>query len=199
MANLVVDGSANALREALVAEWSRDAAQFAGFVVNPFVDLLCADSGTDILCHIIQNGDIHFTAFPDALDLLRRLDYIMSRHNMSFQLKAMNLFIEPHVAILVLFTAAAPARVVTFQFLTHFLCFPPVLRLQFWQLFLPDTSTAPFFLRALQKPLPFASTARLNGQSPSPPSEYPRPVDRPNLPDPPSPVQSYHNPSVPDR
>ena len=74
MANLVVYGSANALREALVAEWSRDTAQFAGLVVNPFVDLLCADSGTDILCHIIQNGDIHFTAFPDALDLLGRLD-----------------------------------------------------------------------------------------------------------------------------
>lgn len=63
-----------------------------------------------------KDGNIQFTAFPDALKLFGGLENIVSWDNVPLQFVALDFFIHCHVAGLVLFAAAAPAGVVSSQF-----------------------------------------------------------------------------------
>ena len=68
------------------------------------------------LRHFIQYCNIDHTAVTDSLDLFRCFQDIVCRDDMPLQCVMMDLFIKCHVTVLVLFTAAAPAHVISSQF-----------------------------------------------------------------------------------
>ena len=86
MADFLVDRGADTLRESLEVQRSRDRTAFCRLLVNPAVDILGRDAGTDMLSDIIENCDIDCCALFDLLNLLRSLDHIMARHLMTTHL-----------------------------------------------------------------------------------------------------------------
>ena len=117
MADLLVDGGADALWKALVVERRRDTAQTNGFLVNNSVDFTGAHSGMELLSHQVQYCNVDFAALSNSFNLLRCFNHRMGRDDMSLSAVVVEYFIKFHVAMFIFFLAAAPARVVAAQFL----------------------------------------------------------------------------------
>ena len=86
-----------------------------GGLIDDPVDLFRAHSGMDLLRHCVQAGHVDLGALPDTLDLFRSLDNTSVRRYMSLELEGPDLIVKTHVAVLIFLSAAAPARIISFN------------------------------------------------------------------------------------
>ena len=73
VAHHLVDGGADAFRVALVAQRSGNSAHLLCHVTNNLINFLRTHADMNLPCNLVQNRDIQFAAFPDALKLFRSL------------------------------------------------------------------------------------------------------------------------------
>ena len=109
MADLIVDGRADALREALVIQRCGDAAPAGGFLVDPMVNLLGGNARVDMLRNVIQHRDVDLRAFADSLDLRLVLNQLTLRHFKALFPQRLILLVKFFMASLISFPAPAPA------------------------------------------------------------------------------------------
>ena len=113
MADLIVDGCAHTFRESLIVQRGRDSAVLCREAVDDLVDLGCAHPDADVFGHFVQHCGIQRGAFPDHLDLMRCLQQLAVRHDLPSLCVKQNFFLDRHVAFLVLFPTAAPAKLIS--------------------------------------------------------------------------------------
>ena len=116
VADLLVDGGADALGEALVIQRRGDGPGLRGLLIDPAVDLLSGNAGADVLRYIVQHGDVHLGAAADLLDLGFVFDQPPGRQVNAGMAQGFVFFVKGAMAILICFSAAAPARGAGFQF-----------------------------------------------------------------------------------
>ena len=116
MADLLVDGGADAFGEALVVQRRGDGSGLSRLFVHPAVDLFRGNAGTDVIRHIIQHGHVHLGAAADLLDLGFVFDQPPGRQVNAGMAQGFVFFVKGAMAILICFSAAAPARGAGFQF-----------------------------------------------------------------------------------
>ena len=116
MADLLVDGGADAFGEALVVQRRGDGSGLSRLFVHPAVDLFRGNAGTDVIRHIIQHGHVHLGAAADLLDLGFVFDQLPRRKVRTAAAQGFVFFIKSAVTVLICFSAAAPARGAGFQF-----------------------------------------------------------------------------------
>ena len=115
VADFLVDRGADALGKAFIVERSRNRVHGDCRLIDDPVDLLCAHAGTDLLRHRVQAGHVDLGALLNTLDLFRRLDDASVRRYMSLKLEGLDLIVKTHVTVLVFLSAAAPARIISFN------------------------------------------------------------------------------------
>ena len=113
VANLLVDGGADALRISLVVQVGRNRAHVVCDLVDPVVDLFGGDAGFNVLLDVVENGDIDLAAGLDLFDLRRRLQQFVIRNKKASALKILDLLIESQMALLVFFAGTAPAGIIS--------------------------------------------------------------------------------------
>ena len=116
VADLLVDGGADAFGEALVVQRRGDGPGLRGLLIDPAVDLLGGNAGADVLRHIVQHGDVHLGAAADLFDLGFVFDQPPGRQVNAGMAQGFVFFVKGAMAILICFSAAAPARGAGFQF-----------------------------------------------------------------------------------
>ena len=85
--------------------------------MDKLIDVLRADARLDKRIHQIQNLRVYLSGSADSLDLSRCLDHIVFRHQIAHDGVIFDFRIERQVAVLILFSTAAPAGVISSQFL----------------------------------------------------------------------------------
>lgn len=116
VADLLVDGGADAFGEALVVQRRGDGSGLSRLFVHPAVDLFRGNAGADVFRHIIQHGHVHLGAAADLLDLGLVFDQLPRRKVRTAAAQGFVFFIKSAVTVLICFSAAAPARGAGFQF-----------------------------------------------------------------------------------
>ena len=113
MADLVIDGCADTVREPFIIEWCRHCSCFCSDIIYPAVNFCCAYALFDMFCNVIQYGNIDLRAFFDPCDLFRSLNDPALWNDPSLSLQMVQLIIKRSMAFFIFFSAAAPARVIS--------------------------------------------------------------------------------------
>ena len=116
MTHHLIDGSAHTLRKAVIVKRCGNASHLLGHIINQFIDLFRTHAHMDLSCNLIQNRYIDPAALSNSFYLLRRLNDIMIRHDMTFQGIAFYFFIHCHMACFIFPAAATPAGIISSQF-----------------------------------------------------------------------------------
>ena len=125
MAYLIIDGCADTLWKSFIVQRCRDASHLCRHAIDNIIDFLCTHTGMDLLCHLIQAGNIDLGTLLDPRDLLRCLDDLMRWHDMSRSLKGRDLVIERLMTLFVLSSASTPAWIISSDFHFHHYPFHP--------------------------------------------------------------------------
>ena len=112
MAHDIVDRGADTFRKTFVVKRRRNGVHFYRRIIDDAIDFLCAHALADLRGHLIENGNIDLRTLADTFDLLRRLDHAVLRHLNAKRLKVLQFIVKFLMAVLVFFTASAPAGVV---------------------------------------------------------------------------------------
>ena len=81
-------------------------------VVYPLVNLLCGNSRSDVLRHIVKDCYIQFSALTDPLDLCRCLDDLLGRNLVACKAGTTDLLVKCHMALTIWFSTSTTAWII---------------------------------------------------------------------------------------
>ena len=113
VADLFVDGGADAFGESFIAERRRDTAELPRFAVDELIDFFRRHACANMFCYIVEYGYIDLRAFADRRDLLLIFNDRMVGNDMALTFVVLDSFVKVGMAIFVFFTTAAPAGIIS--------------------------------------------------------------------------------------
>ena len=113
MADLLINRGADTLRKSFISQRRRDPAPLYRLIIHPFIYLFRCYPRPDMFRNIIEHRDIDGAALPDFFYLLRSLQKIACRYNVTFIRLRHKTFIEGLMAMFIFFSAAAPAGIIS--------------------------------------------------------------------------------------
>ena len=116
MADLLVDGGADTLRIALIVKVRWNASHFDRRIVDDIVNFLRCHAGMNLLANFIKNRNVDLRALSNTFHLRRRFDEGAVRNLRALELICTELLVKRLMAVLVLFSTAAPAWSIAVNF-----------------------------------------------------------------------------------
>ena len=116
MADLLVDGGADTLRIALIVKVRWNASHFDRRIVDDIVNFLRCHAGMNLLANFIKNRNVDLRALANTFHLRRRFDEGAVRNLRALELICTELLVKRLMAVLVLFSTAAPAWSIAVNF-----------------------------------------------------------------------------------